>query len=351
MTSSTTGEHTVTVSTDPTPHRQPVSDQTHVYVVVDLGGTQTRTAVFDVGGQMLMRRSIATPRTGPSEVVAAVLDEIRSAMAQQAAPVIAIGVSALGPVDPSAGLIRSAPTLPGFDNVPIGPRLRDALTLPVHVHNDANAAAIAEWQLGAGRGTRDFCYVTVSTGVGCGIISNRELVTGRAGNAGELGRIRIAAANGTTVQLEEISSGTAIAERARTLIDSGAATCLASNDPTDITAGTVAAAASAGDRIARDIYTTAATTLGVQLANLTRLVEPEIIALGGGVTLAGDVFWRPLQAALDESLDHDAIPAPRLVAAKLRGDAGLHGAAIALLNRYGQIDRLNTTSVGSDGAW
>ncbi|MGH3340643.1 MAG: ROK family protein, partial [Propionibacteriaceae bacterium] len=164
-------EHNVTVSTDQ-PSARPRPQPGHIYVVVDLGGTQTRTAIFDPTGQMLTRRAVATPRTGgPDEVIAAVLSQIREATAQHRATVVAVGVSALGPVDPNTGIIHSAPTLPGFDNVPLGPRLHDAPQLPVHVHNDANAATIAEWQLGAGRGTRHFCYVTVSTGMGCGIIS------------------------------------------------------------------------------------------------------------------------------------------------------------------------------------
>ena len=323
----------MTVSTDqPSARLRPQPG--HIYVVVDLGGTQTRTAIFDPTGQMLTRRAVATPRTaGPDEVIAAVLDQIREATAQHRATVVAVGVSALGPVDPHTGIIHSAPTLPGFDNVPLGPRLHDALQLPVHVHNDANAATIAEWQLGAGRGTRNFCYVTVSTGMGCGIISNGQLVTGRA-YAGELGRTRIPSTDGSTAQLEQISSGTAIAARARALIAAGTPTSLATIGRTDITAGTVAAAAAAGDHVARSIFTTAATTLGIQLANLTRLVDPETVALGGGVTLAGDIFWDPLRATIEESLAQDSIPLPRLVEAELGGDAGLHGAAIALLNHY-----------------
>ena len=152
--------------------------------------------------------------------------------------------------------------------------------------------------------------------------------------AGELGRTRIPSTDGSTAQLEQISSGTAIAARARALIAAGTPTSLATIGRTDITAGTVAAAAAAGDHVARSIFTTAATTLGIQLANLTRLVDPETVALGGGVTLAGDIFWDPLRATIEESLAQDSIPLPRLVEAELGGDAGLHGAAIALLNHY-----------------
>ena len=167
------------------------------YVVVDFGGTQIRTAVVDVAGRLLTRQTIPTPRTnGPDAVIAAILDQIQQSIAEHPTRVVAVGVSALGPVDPHAGIILNAPTLPDFENVPLGPRLRRALRLPVHVYNDANAAAIAEWRLGAGRGTRDFCYVTVSTGIGCGIISNGQLITGGAGYAGEFGRIRLPLAGG-----------------------------------------------------------------------------------------------------------------------------------------------------------
>jgi hypothetical protein len=162
---------------------------------------------------MLTRRAIATPGpAGPLE--SSPPSSTRSAKLPPSTRVVAIGVGALGPVEPRTGLIRSAPTIPGFNNIPLGPRLQDALQLPVQVHNDANAATIAEWQLGAGRGTREFCYVTVSTGIGFRIITNGQLVTGRAGYAGELGRTRIPNAAGGTTELEQISSGTAIAARA-----------------------------------------------------------------------------------------------------------------------------------------
>ena len=307
--------------------------------MVDFGGTQIRTAVVDVAGQLLTRRTIATPRTGgPDAVIAAVLDQIQQAIAEHPSAVVAVGVSALGPVDPHTGIILNAPTLPGFENVPLGPRLRQALRLPVHVYNDANAAAIAEWRLGAGRGTRDFCYVTVSTGIGCGIISNGQLITGGAGYAGEFGRIRVPLAGGGSAQLEQLSSGTAIATQARALVASGQPTTLADVAPQDLTAGAVAAAARGGDEAALGLLTSAATTLGVQLANLTRLVDPETIALGGGVTQAGNVFWDPLTTSMQDSLAQDSIPAPKLLVAELGGDVGLHGAALALLGRY-ETDR------------
>jgi glucokinase len=170
--------------------------------------------------------------------------------------------------------------------------------------------------------------------LGCGIITNGQLVTGRAGYAGELGRSRIPNIDGSRTELEQISSGTAIAARARALIAAGTPTAWPPSPPTDITAGTVGAAADAGDHAARDIFTTATTTLGIQLANLTRLVDPESIALGGGVSLAATSSGTHSTPRWKEPLAQDSIPIPRLVEAELRGDAGLHSAAIELLNHH-----------------
>lgn len=304
-----------------------------VLVVVDLGGTQLRTAAFTRAGTMLARHSVPTPRNGGQDlIIATVVEEIRGAATAVARPLSTVGVSALGPVDPATGVVRTAPTLRDFDNVPLGPSLQDALGVPVHVFNDANAAAVAEWRLGAGRGTHNFCYVTVSTGIGCGIISNDRLVTGHTGHAGELGRVTVPTAAGP-VRLEDISSGTAIAATARAALETEVETSLRGlPHPDTITAADVAAAANTGDPLAQQIYTAASESLGIQLANLTRIIDPEAIAIGGGVTLAGDAFWSPLRATVAAALLQDSIPPPRILAAGLQGDVGLHGAFMALLD-------------------
>lgn len=305
--------------------------ENEVVIAVDLGGTQLRTAAFSPTGTMLERRSVATPKVGGQvAIIAAVVDEIRATAIAIGRPLRQIGVSALGPVDPSTGIVRNAPTLPGFDNVPLGETLQNTLGVPVQVFNDANAAAVAEWRLGAGRGTDNFCYVTVSTGIGCGIISNGRLVTGHSGYAGEFGRLSVPTDSGP-VRLEDLSSGTAIAASARGAIDTGAETSLRElPNPENLTAADVAAAANAGDPLAQQIYTRASQTLGIQLANLTKIVDPESIAIGGGVTLAGDAFWNPLRTTVNTCLALDSIPPPRLLAAGLQGDVGLYGAFLAL---------------------
>lgn len=304
-----------------------------VVVAVDLGGTLVRTAVFDLRARMLIRTSAPTPRVGtPAAVVASVVAAVRRAAVDAGRQVAAVGVSALGPVDPGTGMIRSAPTLVDFNDVPLGAALGDALEVPVHVINDADAAALAEWRLGAARGRSDFCYVTVSTGIGCGIVAGGRPLTGHAGHAGEFGRVRLPTPAGGSMRLEDVSSGTGIAAAARRALQDDVPTSMRERaGPASVTAEHVADAARTGDPVARRIFTTACDVLGVQLANLVRLVDPELIVVGGGVAGAGDVFWTPLRASVSASLEHDAIPAPEIVPAELEDDAGLHGAALAVL--------------------
>lgn len=324
----------MTMSATPTSAEPTHAQANDAVVVVDLGGTQIRTAIFDSAGAMLSRRSVPTPRlAGQAEVIGTVITQIRQSLAEHDHPVRSVAISALGPVDPGAGVIRSAPTLHDFDNVPLAEQLEYALHLPVQVYNDANAAAVAEWRLGAGRGTQNFCYVTVSTGIGCGTIANGQLLAGHSGYAGELGRLRVPGPHGNLVKLEEISSGTAIAATARDALRGPVTSSLRSlPDPERISAADVSAAARADDPLAQQILHTAADTLGTQLANLIRITDPEVVAIGGGVTLAGDHFWTPLRNAVAASLAHDAIPMPRLCGNDLHADAGLHGAVLALLD-------------------
>src|ERR1035437_9267604 len=299
-------------------------------VAVDLGGTQIRAAMITSDRVMVNRCSTPTPNTLDSRaVIDTAAAQIERVLQATNRPVDAIGVSVLGPVDVEHGIIRSAPTILGFDNVALGPELEDRFGLPVHLINDANAAALAEWTLGSGRGTTTFCYVTVSTGIGCGIIVDGQLLLGHEGHAGELGHILVPDPDGGLVALEDLASGTAIARLGQRIR-------LSEQDAPAPTARSVAEAAHNGDERARSIFTRAATVLGLQLGNLVRLINPETIALGGGVARAGEVFWEPVRRSLTESLSRHNLHVPELVSAELADDAGLHGAAIEVCRRYAE---------------
>lgn len=310
--------------------------QAHSYVAVDLGGTQLRAALFTSSGAMTTRWSVPTPGTGGSErVIEEVFRQITAAIGRAAVPPRAIGVSCLGHIDQDTGSIHYAPRLPGLARLPLGALLAERFALPVSVVNDANAAALAEWRLGAGRGDDNFCFVTVSTGIGCGLIINGRLLTGRLGGGGELGRVRLPGPAPAGTRLEDLASGTAIANAAQTAIAEGTAPDLARIIGTrSPTARDVADAATLGETYAARIMADAATTLGNQLANIIRLLSPEHIVVGGGVSRAGAVFWTPLREAVKASLQLDQVEPPPITPATLSDDAGLYGAVLSLLDHH-----------------
>ena len=312
--------------------------QAHCYVAVDLGGTQLRAALFTSSGAMTARWSVPTPGAGGSEqVIEEILRQITAAIRRAAVPPRAIGVSCLGHIDQDTGSVRYAPRPPGFTRLPLGTLLAERFALPVSVVNDANAAALAEWRLGAGRGTDNFCFVTVSTGIGCGLIINGRVLSGRLGGGGELGRVRLPGPAPAGTRLEDLASGTAIANAAQAAIAEGTAPDLARLTGTRApTARDVAGAASLGEPYAARIMADAATTLGNQLANLIRLLSPEHIVIGGGVSRAGAVFWTPLREAVTASLRLDQIEPPPITPAALSDDAGLYGAVLGLLDNHQQ---------------
>lgn len=312
---------------------------TAVVFAVDLGGTKLRSAVVR-DGVMTTRRSVMTPR-GIDEIVETVGKHFEAAQKVEHGLIDAVGISALGPIHPEVGIIRDAPTIPDFANVPIRDLVQRRIGRPVLVSNDANAATFGEWRRGAGRGVQNFCFITISTGIGAGMIVDGVLVHGHRGFAGELGRSRIRVRDELgLIQLEDRASGTAIAARANLLL------CKEGNPALQeildmrgrITSADVAELAEAGDSVCLELMADAATLIGERLADLTRLLDPAVIAIGGGVARAGDCLWRPMLGALASQFDDDQSQLPRVVPGELRDDAGLHGVSL-LAAEAGHMNR------------
>src|SRR5690606_35210320 len=160
-------------------------------VGVDIGGTKIAVALGEAGGTVRARRRRPTDPSGrPEDDLARIADDVRAVVAEAGlalSDVAAVGVTAPGPLDAEAGVVLLPPNLPGWRNVPIVSALRDALGVPVFLENDANAAALAEWHFGAGRGLRHMVYLTMSTGVGGGLVLDGRLYRGVLGSAGEIG--------------------------------------------------------------------------------------------------------------------------------------------------------------------
>lgn len=314
-------------------------------IAVDLGGTQLRAALYDPDLQVLVRHAGPTHADeGVAGVVGRLIAAVR-AMGEEAGweRIAAVGVSAPGPLDPRQGVIHWAPNLPGWRDVPLAEWLRAEVDRPVFLGNDGNLAALAEQRRGAGRGHPDLVYITVSTGIGGGVISDGQLILGRGGLGGEVGHMTIEAHGprcncGNIGCLEVLASGTAIARQARELVAGGARTLMAdlvAGDLARLTAKVVYEAASQGDAVAVDLFRKAGVYLGIGIVNLMYLFNPAMVVIGGGVSKAGDLLFVPMHTTIRQRIHEIYWARCPIVRPALGDDVCLIGAAILAMEEAG----------------
>jgi len=306
-------------------------------IAVDLGGTQLRVAACSGGRQMIVRRAEPTRAAeGLESVLSRMVAGIRAVGDEVGWDCVkAVGVSAPGPLDPWQGVILWAPNLPGWKDVPLGERLRQAVCRPVFLGNDANLAALAEQRHGAGQGYTDLVYITVSTGIGGGIISDNRLIIGRRGLGAEVGHMTVEAHGpvcncGNIGCLEAMASGTALARQAREIVAAGIRTRIADlvdGDLKRISAKIVHDAAVDGDPVAVDLWRKAGVYLGVGIVNLMYLFGPGVIVIGGGLTKVGDLMLAPMRETVQQRIKEVYWKDCPIVPAALGDDVSLIGAA------------------------
>jgi glucokinase len=299
-------------------------------ISVDLGGTQVRAALVDRAGTIVKRVAAATQATaGPEAVVAQILtliDQVRAGVADE--QICGVGVSSPGPLDTVQGLALSLPTLSGFESFALKAAIQAGVAWPVQLENDGIAAAIGEWQFGAGRGLSDLVYVTVSTGIGGGVISGNRVVRGRRGMAGHVGHMIIvpdgALCNcGVRGCFEAYGAGPAFAARGQLRASAAGVLTFAGEA---ISGASIFKAARDGDALALDLVAEEAGILGRGFASLAHLFSPEMIIMGGGVAQGFEL----LEAGLTACLQKNLMPAFRdlkVVKAALADNSGLLGAA------------------------
>lgn len=318
------------------------------YLALDLGGTQTRAAVVDEAGSVLMRLSSQTPVEGGGDaIVSACIASLRAIRDRWEAdgghpPVVAAGLSAPGPVDPYRGWILDPPNLGAtFRDIPFAERVSGALGLPVALDRDTQVAALAEGAFGAARGARDFVYLTVSTGIGGAVVSNGRLLRGPDGTAGELGHLTVDV-NGPTCgcgavgHLEAIASGLAIARAGIAAVSAGGplADRLRERGDGRLTARDVAELALAGDTTAGRIMDEARRAFAAAAVTITDVFNPELIVVGGSLAMGeADRLLDPARRAVGEHAF--AVPGRRvrIVPSALGDDVGLAGAAALIAER------------------
>ncbi len=306
-------------------------------LAMDIGGTKFVAAVVSTAGEIFSRQyKLTLAEEGPEAVTGRMLETIKD-LIRNAGPTSApstIAIAAAGAIDSASGTVTSSPNLPGWHNVPLKEIVQKATGIRTLLLNDASAAALGEHAFGAGRGVNNLIYITVSTGIGGGIIIDGRLYGGACGSAGEIGHTTIDVNGphcscGNVGCLEMLASGKAIAREAQRLISGGARSCileLAEGELQNVTAQTVSAAAQRGDATARAIIAKAAAYLGVGLVNLVNIFNPEMIIVGGGVSKMGDSLLDGARKVVAERAFQLPARAVRIVPSQLGDDAGVLGA-------------------------
>jgi glucokinase len=298
---------------------------------IDLGGTQLRCALVR-GGEIIDRSAQATDVAGGP---AGVLQQIRRMTAdliRDADKPSVAGICMPGPLDIERGVVLGLPTLPGWEQFPIREALQDSLSLPVTLENDAIAATFGEWRQGAAQGKRNLVYVTVSTGIGGGAVVDGKLLHGKLGLAAHVGHFTMQIDGprcpcGAKGCFEAIASGTALGHRAKVVSAEHSNSYLGKLAGSQtIDAKAVVAGARLGDEQCLSLMAEEGRYLGTGFASLIHLFSPEVLIMGGGLSLAFDLLQQHIEAAMAETL----VPAfrdARVVPAMLGDNAGLLGAA------------------------
>ena len=301
-------------------------------IAIDLGGTQLRAALVDSTGQIFEREQVLTDATGGPENVIDQIDRLVKTIAAKAGDrkILGVGVSSPGPLNTEQGIALSLPTLSGFSEFALGAALRSCISYPVVLENDGIAAAIGEWRFGAGMGFPNIVYVTVSTGIGGGVIVDGRVMRGRFGMAGHVGHMIVVPDGdicgcGTKGCFEAYGAGPAFTVRARKLA-TGHATSILGHNGEIITSQAVFIAAKTGDVLALELIAEEAKILGMGFSSLLHLYSPDVLIMGGGLSHEFEMLAPGIVAQIQLS----AMPAFKsvpIVKAKLGGNSGLVGAA------------------------
>jgi glucokinase len=300
---------------------------THI-VAVDIGGTHIRAALY----QPNSITPVAHKRTRSLGNEPGVYDRLERAIESVWTPdhVRAIGIASPGPLDPYTGTILDTPNIPEWVNFPLASKLSSHFNVPVYLDNDANMAGLAEWQFGAGKGHENLVYLTISTGIGGGVISQGCLLQGFRGMGAELGHMTInpdgpLCGCGQRGHIESFSSGPAIARYVAEQLTAGQKSSL--QGEADISAAQIADAARAGDALGISAFERAGYYLGIAVANYLAIFDPSILIFGGGVSQVGDLLFKPFKESLRKHIFHPHYLDNLVITkAALGDDAGLLGA-------------------------
>jgi glucokinase len=315
-------------------------------VVVDLGGTKMLAALVNERDEIVIKHRYSSEAgAGPHKItgnLAAIVEQLHKEADVSREEFDGLGLCVAGFYDYKAGEMYISPNLPGWEGFPLKKELSGLLDRPVVIENDANAAAYGEYLLGAGKGMENIVQVTLGTGIGGGIIIGGKIYRG-ASFAGEIGHLIVLPSGplcgcGNRGCLETLSSGTAIAREGRLLLKSDTRTMLKQmvENIDDLGATHVFDAARKGDPAANGIVKKAAYFLGLGLAGVVNILNPDAIIFSGGLSQVGELFWAPVRESLERAAIKPAAKKVSLLVTELGEEAGIKG-ILALLNEFLQL--------------
>jgi glucokinase len=304
---------------------------------IDIGGTKVAGGVVAPDGTILDTARRATPGRSVAATEDAIADVVDELAARHDGPLVGVGIGAAGWFDRTGDTVLFSPHL-AWRNQALRKELGGRLERPLWVGNDADAAAWAEYRYGAARGSDLALVITLGTGIGGGIVLDGRLQRGAHGVAGEWGHMRVVpdgrlCACGNRGCWEQYASGTALGHTAREVAQNSPAAAAdlldrVGGDADRLTGEVVATAARAGDPLANELICEVGAWLGQGIADLSAVLDPEVVVIGGGVSVLGEMVLAPARERLERALPGRGFrPGPRVVVAQLGAQAGLVGAA------------------------
>ena len=300
---------------------------------VDLGGSHVTAGIVQEDGKILAQHERDINDRSFDAVIACVEGVIKAAIKDaEDGELVGIGVGSPGNIDPASGTVLYSPNFL-WENVPLGERLRASFKLPIFIANDARCATLGEYTFGTGAGTKNFVLLTLGTGIGGGIVSEGKLLIGNRAGAGEIGHHQIRPTDGFICGCGKVgcfeaqASGTGLLRHALALAPSFPRSMLLDKSKDKLGSKAIRRAAQAGDGHALAAWKNFSADLSVGLANVIAFTNPEMIALGGGVSSAGDFMLDAVRDRVDDLTTMVPKHSTKLVIAKLGNDAGQVGAA------------------------
>lgn len=295
-------------------------------IAIDIGGTQLRVAVYPRNSTTPIKIQRVPSRgleDGVFDRLTALIDSV-----WPDEPVDILCAAVPGPLNPYTGIIIETPNIPAWKNYPLAELLSKKYNVPAYIGNDANLAVLGEWLYGAGKGHHDIVYLTISTGIGGGVICGDKLIEGFRGMATELGHITVipdgpVCSCGVHGHLEAVASGPAIAKYVCQQIAAGRESSLGCGP---LTARQISEAAHQGDELAREAFVRAGEFIGQATADFLHMFNPSIVILGGGVSFSGALLLDPIKDSMRRHvMDKAYLDGLEFTTAKLGDDAGLLG--------------------------